>query len=127
MTPSNEALEGLIERLERQAIARVLEPTAWFQHDHETQTRATAGRIERSVRQAKAVQNAIVPYRLLPPGIADLLEEARQALSGIVSLDEEDAGPNGESQTCSVTAAKIKATLARNAKLVHFLKDNPHG
>lgn len=52
----------------------------------------------------------------LSPEIADLLEEARQALVGVIALDEEDEGPDGESHSCAMTAARIQIVLAKDAK-----------
>ena len=115
MTTKGQSLERLIER-EREAIARVLEPTAWFNRDRGTENRFTDGRIERSLRQAKAIQDAATPYHLLPPDVVDVLTEAQQALEGVVALDEEDEGPDGESHSCAFTAARIKLLLAKDAK-----------
>lgn len=46
----------------------------------------------------------------------DLLTAARQALDGIVALDEEDEGPDGESLTCSEIVARIDAYLERQGR-----------
>jgi len=46
----------------------------------------------------------------------ELLTEAQQSLEGVVALDEEDEGPDGESHSCAFTAAKIKLLLHRDKK-----------
>lgn len=107
-----------------EAVARVLEPSAWFRVDQGGENRLTKGRIERSIRMATACVG-VMRNRPLPDDIADLLEEARQALSGVVALDEEDQGPDGESQSCAVTAAKIKIKLAANERLIKALTTPP--
>lgn len=48
--------------------------------------------------------------------LVDLLTSARQALEGIVALDDEDAGPDGESLTCLEVVQRIDAYLKRKGR-----------
>jgi hypothetical protein len=48
--------------------------------------------------------------------LVDILEAAKQALTGVVAMDEEDEGPNGESLTCSEIATRIERYLQNGGK-----------